>query len=116
MWERGAIPRGHLWSWVSYGRPEVLPSWLFRGMLWPFYAGAGVEGLFVWRWITTLIAFAFAWVTARRLGARGTLPLVALVWCALVYRARSQVRPETLAAVLMMAVYCSVRGVGSLAP
>ncbi|HET9327513.1 MAG TPA: hypothetical protein VFQ05_12135, partial [Candidatus Eisenbacteria bacterium] len=103
MWERETIPREHLWSWVSYGRPEVLQSWLFRWMLWPFYGSGEVEGLFAWRWITTLAAFGFAWATARRLGARGTLPLLVLVWCALVYRSRSQVRPETLAAVLMMA-------------
>ena len=103
LWERGAIPREHLWSWVTYGRPEVLPSWLFRWLLWPFYAGAGVEGLFAWRWLTTLLAFVLAWSAARRMGARGTLTLVVLVWCALVYRARSQVRPETLAAVFMMA-------------
>jgi hypothetical protein len=103
MWERGAIPREHLWSWVTYGRPEVLPSWLFRWMLWPFWSAAGVEGLFAWRWITTLLAFGFAWAAARRMGARGTSVLVGLAWCALVYRARSQVRPETLAAVLLAA-------------
>lgn len=105
MWERGAIPREHVWSWVNYGRPEVLPSWLFRWMLWPFYSAGGVEGLFAWRWITTLAAFGLAWATARRLGARGVLPLVVLAWCALAYRPRSQVRPETLAAVLMMAEF-----------
>jgi hypothetical protein len=103
IWERGAIPHEHLWSWPSYGRPEVLPSWLFRWMLWPFYAAGGVEGLFAWRWITTLLAFGFAWATARRLGARGLVPLVVLAWCALVYRPRSQVRPETLAVVLLAA-------------
>jgi hypothetical protein len=103
IWERGAIPRQNLWSWASYGRPEVLPSWLFRWMLWPFYSWAGVTGLFEWRWITTLAAFGFAWAAARRLGAKGLTPLVVLAWCALVYRPRSQVRPETLAAVLLAA-------------
>ncbi len=101
MWERHAIPRQHLWSWVSYGRPEVLPSWGFRALLWPFYAAGGVIGLFAWRWLTTLGAFGFLWSAARRMGARGFTPLVVLVWCALIYRGRSQVRPETLAAVLM---------------
>jgi hypothetical protein len=103
MWERQAIPREHLWSWVSYGREEVLPSWLFRAMLWPFYAAGEVEGLFVWRWLTTLLVFGFLWATARRMGARGFVTLVILVWCALIYRPRSQVRPETVAAVLMAA-------------
>jgi hypothetical protein len=103
IWARGAIPRQHLWSWTSYGRSEVLPSWLFRWLLWPFYDRGGIPGLFVWRWITTLGAFGFAWATARRLGARGLTPLVVLAWCVLVYRPRSQVRPETLAAVLLAA-------------
>jgi hypothetical protein len=103
IWTRGMIPRQHLWSWTSYGRSEVLPSWLFRWLLWPFYDRGGVPGLFVWRWITTLAAFGFAWATARHLGARGFAPLVVLAWCALVYRSRSQVRPETLAAVLLTA-------------
>ena len=103
IWERGAIPREHLWSWVTYGRPEVLPSWLFRAALWPFDAAGGVTGLFAWRWLTTLLAFGCAWAAARTMGARGLWPLIALAWCALVYRARSQVRPETLVAVLMMA-------------
>jgi len=103
IWTRGAIPRQHLWSWTSYGRSEVLPSWLFRWLLWPFYDRGGVPALFVWRWITTLGAFGFAWATARRLGGRGLAPLVVLAWCVLVYRPRSQVRPETLAAVLLAA-------------
>jgi hypothetical protein len=37
------------------------------------------------------------------MGARGLAPLVALVWCALLLRMRSQARPETLVAVLMAA-------------
>ena len=101
IWRTHSIPHEHLWSWVSYGRPEVLPSWLFRALLWPFYEVGGVSGLFVWRWLTTLGAFAFLWAAARRLGGRGLAPLFVLVWCALVYRGRTQMRPETLAAVLM---------------
>jgi tetratricopeptide (TPR) repeat protein len=58
-------------------------------------------GLFAWRWLTTLLAFAVLWLTARRMGARGLAPFVVMVACVLVYRQRSQVRPETLVAVLM---------------
>src|SRR5688572_18341110 len=76
IWESHSIPREHLWSWLSYGRPEVLPSWLFRAVLWPFYAAGELEGLFVWRWLTTLLVFGFSWMTARRMGARGFVPLV----------------------------------------
>ena len=101
IWERHAIPMVHEWTWPRFGEHEVLPSWLFRALLWPFYAAAGAWGLQAWRWLTTLGAFALLALTARRLGARGMLPWLALLLCALVYRQRSQVRPETLVAVLM---------------
>lgn len=101
IWQTHAVPHEHLWSWVSYGRPEVTPSWLFRALLWPFYAAGGVTGLFVWRWLTTLAAFGVLWAAARRMGARGLAPLFVLVWCAWIYHGRSQMRPETLAVVLM---------------
>ena len=101
IWERHAVPMEHEWTWPRLGEREVLPSWLFRAAVWPFYAAAGAWGLQAWRWLTTLGAFALLALCARRLGARGMLPWLALLLCALVYRQRSQVRPETLAAVLM---------------
>ncbi|HEY6867335.1 MAG TPA: hypothetical protein VI792_08765, partial [Candidatus Eisenbacteria bacterium] len=101
MWATHAIPRVNLWTWPTYGQPLVLPSWGFRALLWPCYALGGVGGLFVWRWLTTLAAFAIAWAAARRMGATGFTPLVVIVACVLVYRERSQVRPETLVAILI---------------
>jgi hypothetical protein len=101
IWERHAVPLTHEWTWPRFGEREVLPSWLFRALLWPFYAIGGVWGLQTWRWLTTLGALALLALAARRLGARGMLAWLALVLCALVYRQRSQVRPETLVAVLM---------------
>jgi hypothetical protein len=101
IWTTHSIPHTQVWSWPTYGTPEVLPSWLFRALLWPFYQAGGLSGLFAWRWLTTLLAFGIAYATARRMGARGFTPMVVLVLCALVYRQRSQVRPETLAAVLL---------------
>jgi hypothetical protein len=68
--------------------------------VWPFWAAGGVTGLFAWRWLTTLVVFGLLWATARRMGARGFTPLVVLAIAALIYRPRSQVRPETLASVL----------------
>jgi hypothetical protein len=38
IWETHPVPLRHLWSYPVYGRPDVLPSWGFRGLLWPFYA------------------------------------------------------------------------------
>ena len=101
IWQLHEIPRTHQWSWPTFGQPEVLPSWGFRALLWPFWAIGHVAGLFVWRWLTTLATFAIAWWTARRIGARGLLPFLVIVVCALVSRYRSQVRPETLAGVLL---------------
>jgi tetratricopeptide (TPR) repeat protein len=62
---------------------------------------AGVTGLFVWRWLSTLAAFGIAWLTARRAGATGFAALLAIGFAALVYSQRSDVRPETLVAVLL---------------
>ena len=101
IWQTHAVPTHHLWTWPSYGQPEVLPSWLFRALVWPFWSAGGVVGLFVWRWLTALAAFGLVWLVARRLGARGLTPLVVIAICALVYRQRSMVRPETLVAVLL---------------
>ena len=101
IWQLHAVPHTDLWTWPGFGTPYVLPSWLFRALLWPFWAAAGLNGLFAWRWLTTLAAFALVWRTARRMGATGVAPLLVLVWCALFYRQRSQVRPDTLVAVLL---------------
>ena len=101
IWESHSVPQVHEWTWPRFGEHEVLPSWLFRALLWPFYAAAGAWGLQAWRWLTTLGAFALLASCARRLGARGMLAWLGLLLCAVVYRQRSQVRPETLVAVLM---------------
>lgn len=103
IWETHAVPHTQVWVWPTYGQPDVPPSWLFRALLWPFWQLGEVHGLFAWRWLTTLATFAFAWAAAREAGAKGPWALVALVWCALLYRYRSQARPETLVAVLMAA-------------
>lgn len=101
IWERHAVPTTQLWSWPTWGAPEANSAWLFRALVWPFWSIGGVTGLFAWRWITTLATFAVVWATARRTGARGFAPLVALVLCVFIERLRSQVRPETLVAVLL---------------
>ncbi|MCC6652994.1 MAG: hypothetical protein IT348_17705 [Candidatus Eisenbacteria bacterium] len=103
IWESRAVPDTQVWVWPTYGQPDVPPSWLFRALLWPFWAVGEVHGLFAWRWLTTLATFAFVWAAAREAGARGPWALVAIVWCALFYRYRSQARPETLVAILLAA-------------
>src|SRR5262245_64020114 len=103
IWQTHAIPHTQLWSWPTHGAPDVLPSWLFRVLLWPFWAKGGVWGLFVWRWLTTLAAFALAYFCVRRMGATGVAPLLMLVWSSLFWRQRAQMRPETFAGVLLMA-------------
>src|SRR5262249_37367534 len=77
-------------------KPEAMPSWLFRALIWPVWAAGGANALFAWRWLTTLACVALGWATARRLGARGAAPLPALLLCAMVYRGRTMVRAEAL--------------------
>jgi hypothetical protein len=103
IWLQHHVPTAQVWSWPTLGAPDTTSSysWLFRALLWPVWSAGGPVGLMAWRWLTTLLAFALVWWTGRTLGARGYAPLVALVLCALVYRQRSQVRPETLASVLL---------------
>jgi tetratricopeptide (TPR) repeat protein len=101
IWQLHHVPTTNLWAWPVYGTPDVCPSWLFRVLLWPFYLEGGVIGLYAWRWLVTLAAFAVLWLTARRMGARGFVPLFTLVLAALSWRHRSQVRPETLIGVLL---------------
>lgn len=101
IWNQHAVPTRQLWSWPTYGAPDINPSWGFEVLLWPAWASGGEIGLALWRWLTTLAAFALAFATARRMGARGLAPFLIVVIAALVYRQRSQVRPESLVAILL---------------
>lgn len=103
IWQTHAIPHTQLWTWPTHGAPDVLPSWLFRALLWPAWRLGGVHGLFAWRWLSTLAAFGMVLVAARRMGATGVAPLGMLLWSVLFWRQRSQVRPETFAGVLLAA-------------
>jgi hypothetical protein len=103
IWEQHRFPTVQLWTWPTWGAPDVDYAWLFEALVWPLWKAFGAVGLFLWRWGTTLAAFALAWAAARRMGARGLAPLVVIALCAMVYRGRSQVRPETVAAVLLAA-------------
>lgn len=100
IWQLRSIPKVQLWTWPDYGVPNVNPEWGFEALIWPVWRLGGVMGLAAWRWATTLGAFAALWLASRRLGARGLTPFVVTVLSSLVYRQRSQVRPETLAALL----------------
>ena len=101
LWILRAIPHTDLWTWPNRGEPYVLPSWGFRALLWPFWIAGGMWGLYAWRWLTVLAAGALLLAAARRMGARGLAALVVLVLSGLIYRQRSQVRPESLVAVLL---------------
>ena len=93
------------WTWPGHGAPDTGASWwFFRLLIWWLWSAGGVTALFAWRWLSTLAAFGLLWAAARRMGARGLLPLVTATLCVLAYRIRSDVRPETLSAVLFAAV------------
>lgn len=98
IWRLREVPAVCLWSWPQYGEPQVVSSWLFRALLWPVWSTGGVTGLYLFRWIATLGVFVLLWVTARAMGARGLLALLIMVWCGLVYRLRTDLRAEILAA------------------
>ncbi|TMQ65123.1 MAG: hypothetical protein E6K78_08090 [Candidatus Eisenbacteria bacterium] len=106
IWTTHAIPTLQVWSWPTYGTIDTTSSysWLFRFLVYPWWAALGELGLLLWRWATTLAAFGLLWKAARVLGARGPWLALTLVACALVYHQRAQVRPETLAAVWLAAV------------
>ena len=101
IWRLGHVPTTQLWAWPNHGDPEVNSAWLFRALIWQVWSLGEVWGLFAWRWGTTLVAFGVLWATARAMGARGFAALIVPVACALVYRPRSQIRPETLVSVLL---------------
>jgi hypothetical protein len=103
IWEQHRFPTTQLWTWPTYGEPEVDYAWGFEALLWPFWKLGGLTGIYLWRWLATLAAFALVWATARRLGARGFAPLVVIALAAMIYRGRTQARPETVAAVLLAA-------------
>src|SRR5262245_933580 len=100
IWQWHAIPLLQIWNWSTYGSVDATNAWLFRIIVWPLWAAWGVTGLFVWRWASTLAVFGIGWAAARRMGAKGLTPLVVIAACVLVYRARSQIRPETMVAIL----------------
>ncbi len=101
IWETHSVPQTQIWTWPTWGAPDVNLSWGFRALVHPFWELGGVTGLFAWRWLTTLGAFALLWLAARRMGASGLTVPVALVVCGLAWSSRSQIRPETWVAVLM---------------
>ena len=103
IWEQHRLPTTELWTWPTYGQKTVDYAWGFEALVWPFWKLGGLTGLYLWRWLTTLAAFGFAWAAARRMGAKGLAPLVAVALALMVYRGRSQVRPETVAAILLAA-------------
>jgi tetratricopeptide (TPR) repeat protein len=99
------IPRENLWTWPGYGMPDPAAAWwAFRLLAWWLWSAGGVVALFAWRWLSTLAAFGILWSAARRMGARGLLPLVTTTLCVLAYRIRSDIRPETFSAILFAAV------------
>ena len=96
-----SIPTTQVWSWPTYGAPDLNPSWGFGALLHPLWSAAGVWGVFALRWLAALATFGLLWSAARRMGARGFAPLPVLVVAALSYREFAQARPELFAALFL---------------
>lgn len=96
-----SIPVTQLWTWPTYGAPDLNSSWAFGPILQTLWSAAGVWGVFALRWLAALATFGLLWNVARRLGARGLAPLVVLVVAALSYRGYAQARPELFAALFL---------------
>lgn len=101
IWTLRQVPHQQLWTWPTYGAPDVNVEWGYQALLWPLWHVAGLAGVQGWNWLAAIAAFALVWTTARRMGARGHLPLLLIALAALTYRQRSVGRPETLAALLL---------------
>lgn len=97
----GGLPRTDAWTWTSFGEPAFVSSWLFRALIWKLWSAGDLWAMFAWRWASTLAVFALAYATARRLGARSLSAVLVMVAATLLYRIRTDVRPETLAALLL---------------
>src|SRR5207253_2008418 len=65
MWTMHAVPHTNLWTWPTYGAPDVDYAWGFEALLWLFWKIGAMWGLFAWRWIVTLAAFGMTWAVAR---------------------------------------------------
>ena len=100
IWTQPGALHVNLWTWPDYGKPYFVSSWGFRALLWPLWSAGGIAALYGWRWLTTLAIFALALATSRRMGAQGFSAILVMIWAAIGYRLRADVRPETLAAVL----------------
>src|SRR5262245_43312645 len=99
--DQSGLPSTDAWTWTSFGQPAFVSSWLFRALIWKLWAAGGVWAMFGWRWAATLAVFALAYATGRVLGARGLSAVLVMVAATLLYRIRTDVRPETLAALLL---------------
>lgn len=95
------VPATQLWTWPGYGTPSVNGEWAFDLLSWLVWQAGRLDALYAWDWLAAAVAFGFVWATARGLGARGHLPLLAIAVAVLTYRQRSVGRPETLAAIFL---------------
>jgi hypothetical protein len=100
IWQVPGALHVNLWTWPNYGGPYFVSSWGFRALLWPLWSAGGVPALFAWRWLTTLAVFALLLATARTMGATGFSAILVMIWASVCYRLRTDIRPESLAAVL----------------
>ena len=84
IWTTHAVPTTQVWTWPTYGAPNVEPSWGFSALIWPFWSLGGTWGLFAWKWLSTLATFGLLALAARchaRQCVRAHIALVARGRC-----------------------------------
>ena len=56
IWTLHEFPTRQLWTWPTYGTPDVNAAWSFRLLIWWIWSHWGLVGLFAWRFVASATA------------------------------------------------------------
>ncbi len=101
MWATGRIPHADPFSWTALGRAWIAHEWLTEAWLYPLYTHGGYAALMLLFAAMIAAAFAFAYATARRLGASRPFGLGITALAAVASDHTWGVRPQMISMLLM---------------
>ena len=101
MWATGRIPHADPFSWTALGRAWIAHEWLTEAWLYPLYMHGGYAALMLLFAAIIAAAFAFAYATARLLGASRPLGLGITTLAAVASDHTWGVRPQMISMLLM---------------